>query len=180
METLFQDKYRIKSNRRPFWDYSRFGWYFITICTQNKEHYFGEIVDGEMILNNIGNMVNDEWKISENIRKEITLDCFVVMPNHLHGIVIINNVETNGRSSLPTVKFRMKPKSVSSLLSGFKSSTTSKFNTIQKTIKQPLWQSNYYDHIVRDDDDLKRIRRYIKENPQNWYRDRNNPEGLLM
>ena len=105
METLFQNKYRIESNRKPFWDYSSFGYYFVTICTNNREHYFGKIVNDQIILNNIGHMVNNEWKISENIRNEIILDCFVIMPNHLHGIVIINNVETNGRSSLPIRRF---------------------------------------------------------------------------
>lgn len=125
-------------------------------------------------------MVYGEWIISETIRREITLDNFIVMPNHLHGIVIIDPVETNGRSSLPTDVFRMKPKSISSFLSGFKSSTKSKFNQITNNIQQPLWQLNYYDHIIRDDDDLKRIEKYIDENPQNWERDRNNPEGLFM
>jgi len=97
METLFQNKYRIKSNRRPFWDYSRFGWYFITICTQHKEHYFGEIVDDEIQLNEIGKIVNDELLKTAQIRENVQLDEFIVIPNHVHVIIIINphhNVET--------------------------------------------------------------------------------------
>ena len=186
METLFQNKYRIKSNRRPFWDYSRFGWYFITVCTQHKEHYFGEIVDGEIQLNEMGKIVNDELLKTTQIRKNVQLDEFIVMPNHVHVIIIIThkynadpNVETRCSVSLPKGGEFSKP------ISGSLSMTINYFKGSVKRIANQnnisfQWQSNYYDHIIRNDDDLKRIQQYIDENPQNWDRDRNNPEGLMM
>ncbi len=88
---LFQHKYRTDSNRLKHWDYSNNGYYFLTICTKNREHFFGEIEDGEMLLNAVGKLVNDEWYKSEKIRKHIILDEFIIMPNHIHGIVIIDN-----------------------------------------------------------------------------------------
>ncbi|MDZ7807615.1 MAG: transposase [Gracilimonas sp.] len=93
----FRDKYRIKSNRWEYWDYKNPGAYFITICTKNKECFFGEIVNGEMLLNQIGSIAESEWKKTKIIRKDmnITLGEFVIMPDHIHGIIIIGNNEYN-------------------------------------------------------------------------------------
>ena len=88
--TLFKDKYRIESIRLPGYDYSQPGAYFITICTHNRQCLFGEIVNGEMILNEFGELVKNEWQKTGIIRPNINIDTFVVMPNHLHGIIIIN------------------------------------------------------------------------------------------
>ncbi|MCK4407408.1 MAG: hypothetical protein KAV44_07010 [Bacteroidales bacterium] len=117
----FQNKYRTQSNRMPCWDYSGKGAYFITICVNNRDCIFGHVEQDEMILNDFGKIAHHEWKISAQIRNEIELDAFVIMPNHIHGIVIIyksnldNNihntnhdthglhglhVETHGRASL--------------------------------------------------------------------------------
>ena len=187
METLFQDKYRIKSNRRPFWDYSGFGWYFITICTQNMEHYFGTIVDDKMKLNELGKIVNDELLKTAQIRENVQLDEFIVMPNHVHVIIIFDPprpVETTRwggskpeKEMTHRVISTLKKNSVGSIIGQFKPTATKRIRKINPLFQ---WQSNYYDHIIRDDNDLKRIRRYIDENPQNWDRDRNNPEGLFM
>ena len=104
---LYKDKYRIESARLRNWDYGSNGQYFITICTKNRECLFGEIINGEMQLSHMGIIVFREWYASFNIRSELFCNCFVIMPNHLHGIIVINNsvnihdvVETHGRASL--------------------------------------------------------------------------------
>src|SRR3989338_9055167 len=103
---LFKNKYRIKSTRLKHWDYSSDGGYFVTICTKNRECVFGDIKNGEMELSIIGKIVSDEWIKTKNIRKNVELDEWVIMPDHFHGIVILNNVESNvethGYASLQT------------------------------------------------------------------------------
>lgn len=103
-DNLYKNKYRVKSCRHDRWDYSNEGYYFITICTKDRELFFGDVIGEKMVLNEFGQIIQDEWKKSGIIRKEIILDYFVIMPNHLHAIVEINNnatvVETNGCSSV--------------------------------------------------------------------------------
>jgi REP element-mobilizing transposase RayT len=148
---------------------------------------FGDIVDGRMVLNQYGMVVADEWQKSVLIRREIKLDIWVVMPNHFHGIVIINNnVGANGRSPLQrdglspqhdNSQPRMKPKSLSSLMAGFKSITTKKINILCQTPGTRLWQRNYYDRIIRNEDALNKIRQYIINNPVSWEIDRLHPDN---
>jgi putative transposase len=124
MTLKFHNKYRVDSARLRGYDYSRPGAYFITICTKNRVHYFGKIIDGKMALNNIGKIVECEWIRSFEIRKELLRDEWIVMPDHIHGIIIIVNgdrsrievpgrVETHGSASLP---FERKPRSISSFV----------------------------------------------------------------
>ncbi|MDD5290722.1 MAG: hypothetical protein PHZ04_01270 [Patescibacteria group bacterium] len=189
---LYKNKYRIKSCRYDGWDYSNDGYYFVTICTKNRVELFGRINNGKMILNKFGEVVGKEWKKSAIIRKEIILDYFIIMPNHLHAIVIINNnsvetngrfpvgVEMNGRSSLQYYKnnFRMEKKSISSLMAGFKSITAKIINEKRNQPGAKIWQDNYYDRIIRNEDESNRIRQYIIDNPYKWALDRNNPKNL--
>jgi len=199
---LFKNKYRIESNRCPNWDYSSPGYYFITICTKNRECILGKINKFQVILSEIGKIVEEEWLKSFEIRKELECDLYVIMPNHIHAIVGIieqtpaindeidviknnnhdncivvetnghdNSVETNGRSSLPpyqTKPFIRKPRSISSFIAGFKSATTKRINELKNTPGEPVWQSNYYDHIIRNEKELKQIREYIIKNPFYW------------
>ncbi len=88
--TLFQDKYRVESTRLRGWDYSSAGLYFVTICTCGRECFFGDVVDGEMRLTHICEIVVDEWQKTPAIRTNIELDEWIVMPNHLHGIIVIH------------------------------------------------------------------------------------------
>jgi len=191
--------YKIGSNRLAGWDYSKNGKYFITIKTQNKINYFGHIKNNKMILNDFGKIAYNEWKISGQIRNEIEIETFIVMPNHLHGIVVLSNLENqmdpvldpaemHGRASQPGYqslllnhpKFYRKPKSISSFIAGYKSSVTTKINNFidenplilpqfdfnQKfNRKNRLWQTNYYDHIIRNEEGYKRIKYYIINNP---------------
>ena len=98
--SLFRNKYRIESARLKGYDYAEAGAYFVTVCTKGMQCWFGDVVNGEMQLSAIGNIVADEWMKTERIRANVTLDAWVIMPNHLHGIVVINepasSVETHG------------------------------------------------------------------------------------
>jgi putative transposase len=171
----FKNKYRIESARLKNWDYSANGAYFLTICTKNRERILGKVVCGETVLSDIGKIVAAEWATSFQIRAELFGDEFCILPNHIHGIVFINKpentvvvVETHGRASLPR-----RPKSISSFIAGFKSAATKKINEFRNSPGVPVWQSRFHDHIIRDQDALQRIRRYIRENPQNWKEDEN-------
>ena len=180
--TSSNPNYHRHSIRLPGHDYSQEGAYYITICTYNRQNLFGEIVNNEMILNEYGEIVRYEWYYSVHIRNEIELfeNEFIVMPNHIHGIVrIIDNVGATGWSPTswsPLQQQLGRPhgplkKSLSSFVAGFKSSVTKQINQIRQTPGIPVWQRNYYEHIIRDTDDLSRIRHYIANNPKNWNND---------
>ncbi len=174
----------VKGNRRSIrvrgYDYSQSGAYFVTIRTHKGEFLFGEIIEGAMKLNEYGRTVEHEWERSSGIRSEIELDSFVVMPNHFHGIVFIlgdanrmQSVGATGRSPLPPRG--PKPQSLGSLIAGFKSAVSKRINAMRGTPGASLWQRNYYEHIIRDEDSLNRIREYIMHNPLSWSLDRENP-----
>ena len=168
--------------------------YFITICTQNRENVFGKIKNGKMMLNEFGDIAEAEWIKSEEIRKEIKMDEYMIMPNHIHGIVEIiagANVGANGRSpvqdNLPVGNKspvgqckranpipKMQSGSISSLISGFKSSVTKKINKIRSMPREKMWQRNYWEHIIRDENEYYRISEYIKNNPLKWDNDKLN------
>lgn len=99
MSDKYQNKYRIQSHRRPHWDYSGNGFYFITLVTQNRECNLGEIINTQMILSDFGKVVNDEWIKSFEIRNELFCDEYIIMPNHLHAIVVIDNPTNNPPST---------------------------------------------------------------------------------
>jgi REP element-mobilizing transposase RayT len=132
-----------------------------------------------MILNDFGRIVHDEWMRSATIRKEIELDEFIVMPNHFHAIVLIHDCRGD-RPVAPTETNRPvarklpngpKPKSIGSLIAGFKSSVTKQINSNRNKPGEPLWQRNYYERILRNEDALYITRRYILNNPKNWIKD---------
>ena len=163
----------------------------MTICVNRRECLFGDVVDGQMRLNRYGEIVVEEWQRSSVIRKEIELDAWVVMPNHFHGIVIIDipvgsngNVGANGngrgeRGSPPRddSQPRMKPKSLSSLMAGFKSIVTKEINILRDAPGTKLWQRNYYEHIIRNQEAMDKIRRYIVNNPLSWSIDQLHPDN---
>ncbi len=173
----------IRNNiRLKNYDYSQNGYYFITICTHNRENLFGKIINGKMVLNEYGNIVNKEWLVSAKIRKEIKIDKFVVMPNHFHAIVIIQNVGMYGNTSANTdenqkrmyihTSLQSPSHTLGAMIRGFKSSGTAKINTIRNTEQNPVWQKSYYDHIIRNEQDYKEIYEYIENNPQKWELDK--------
>ena len=171
-----------KSLRLSGYDYSQPGYYFVTICSFQRQCLFGDIIDYSMQLNQYGEIVREQWLQSAVIRTEIELDEFIVMPNHFHAIVIINPVGANGHSPLPKSSNKpimplMKPKSLSSLMVGFKSSVTKQINLIRHTPGAKIWQRNYYEHIVRNKQSLNNIRQYIINNPLSWGKDQLHPDN---
>lgn len=186
MPDKFQNKYRIPSARLQGYDYGQNGAYFITICTKNRIHYFGEIMTASVETQDIaslrptqiGAIANEYWqKISEHF-PFVILDEFVVMPNHVHGILIISK-ETQDIASLQGFANKFGPQSgnISSVIRGYKAAVKS-FATTNKI--EFAWQPRFYDRIIRNEDEMKRIRKYIVENPDNWFRDSNNKEDLYM
>ena len=178
------EKHHRRSIRLKGYDYSQPGWYFVTVVAQNRDCLFGEIADGEMLLNEIGIIVRDEWIKTAEIRPEIRLDEYIIMPNHIHGIIIIvddNRRHATGRGDprgtptrpvAPTIKPGPKPKSIGSIMAGFKSAVTKRVNAYRGAPGQKLWQRNYWEHIIRNEIELNRIRNYIINNPKNWDEDR--------
>ena len=166
------DKHHRHSIRLKHYDYSSPGAYFVTICTQNRECLFGEIVARKMVLNDAGKIVADEWIKTGDIRDEIELDAWVVMPNHFHGIVMIRRGD-RPVAPTPTPLPGPRPKSIGSLMSGFKSTVTKCINKIRQTPGISVWQRNYYEHIIRNETELDNIRQYIIDNPLNWQSDEN-------
>jgi DNA-binding Lrp family transcriptional regulator/REP element-mobilizing transposase RayT len=162
-----------KPTRLAHYDYSQNGAYFITLCTHNRECLFGEIQNGIMVPNNYGKIVIEEWLKSEIIRAEIELDEFVLMPNHIHGILSIDR--RGDRQVVLNHASGPKPKSLGSFIAGFKSTVTKQINNIRNKPGIPVWQRNYYEHVVRNEDDLFEIREYIVNNPIKWELDKENP-----
>lgn len=168
--------YRLRrSIRLPHYDYAQRGVYFITLCVQHRRSLFGDVIDGSMVLKKLGEIVATEWRRTSEIRPNIVVDEFVVMPNHLHGLIVMEPLR-RGVSHTPGGKFRSPAQTVGAIVRGFKGSTTRLINELQGTPGVMLWQRNYYEHIVRDDHELQRIREYIANNPAQWALDRENPE----
>ena len=170
-----------KPNRLKNHDYSQDGYYyFVTVCTAGRAQTFGHIENGHMALNEFGRIVRDEWTRSIEIRQEIELDEFVIMPNHMHGIVfirggVLNAVGATGRSPLQRQTGGPAKRSLGAFVAGFKSSVTKRINDLRQSPGQPVWQRNYHDHIIRANEALERIREYIIHNPNQWDRD---PENI--
>ena len=191
----FQNKYRIPSARATWWKYDAEGIYFITICTAKRDCIFGDIQNGKMKLSCLGEIVLEEWNKSFALRKELFCDCFIIMPNHIHGILRIeniatdkNDVKTHDRASLPNnaslqnnveksgVAHRT-PKSISSFVAGFKSSATKHINEYKNTPKIPVWQSRFHDNIIVNEQSYQVIAAYILSNPLKWDEDTFNPDN---
>ncbi|MBE8724871.1 transposase [Flavobacterium hungaricum] len=194
----FQNKYRISSIRAQWWDYGWNGAYFVTICTQDREHYFGEIQNDKMVLSEVGIIADLLWYQIPIHHKNVELGDFVVMPNHIHGILIINkplndidnvkNVVVEAGHALPlppqsssstsTAEFK-KPGSqrfqnigkntISSIIGSYKSAVTKHANRLGYPHQ---WQKLFYDNIIRDNNQYQRISDYIVSNPENWVKDK--------
>ena len=150
-----------RSIRLKGYDYSKPGAYFITICTHQRKRLFGEVVDGQMQLNNLGNIARSHWCRLEKHHAHIRLDEFVVMPDHFHGIVIIKNLGIDAKSD-------RQYKAIPEIIRGFKTFSARQINRTRQVSGVPLWQRNYYERIVRNESELNNIQKYILNNPQNW------------
>ncbi len=157
------------------YDYSQNGAYFVTLCAHDRACLFGEVVDGAMHLSELGEIITSEWFRTPVLRPQVVLDEFVVMPNHFHAVIAI---EDSRRGVLPYARPRLRSPSqtLGSIVRGFKSATTASINRRRNSPGAPLWQRNYYEHVIRNESELTRIREYIVNNPAQWAMDRENPE----
>ncbi len=184
-----QSRHR-RSIRLKGWDYRRAGFYYVTIVTKNNVCLFGNVENEQMDLNEIGKIVQDEWLKTPIVRPYVGLDEFVIMPNHLHGIIIIKDeseiedasesreeIQTGGAirriarkdgNEMMNPKARLKSASLGAIIGQFKSESAKRINIDRSSPGMPVWQRNYYEHIVRDDKSLERIRKYIINNPLKW------------
>ncbi len=193
MTPKFQNKYRIESARLHNWDYRSDGSYFITICTKNREHFFGDIQNGNMILTEIGQLAYQFWKEIPDHFSSIELGNFVIMPNHVHGILTIHGYNKNiiwdgnkpASSSMDDKndnndsksknekmsKISPKPGSISTIIRSYKSVVTKHSKQFDSNF---AWQSRFHDHIIRNRYSFYVIQKYIFNNPKNWENDRFN------
>jgi REP element-mobilizing transposase RayT len=191
----FQNKYRNESARAQWWDYGWNGAYFITICTKNREHFFGEIRNGKMELLPLGVIADILWHEIPNHASFVELGDFVVMPNHIHGILILDKPEGafvgtvdgpvvgtgHALSRQPADETPIAPtigqnrfqnigkNTVSSIIGSYKSAVTKHANRLGF---ENGWQSRFHDHIIRNDAEYQRISDYINNNPANWSNDK--------
>ena len=167
---------RRDSIRLPWWDYSRPGWYFVTVCTNKRQCVLGEIVEGSMALSPAGLIVEEEWWRATTVRQHVELDEFVIMPNHLHGILVINGDQ--GKTSHRDVSTwsRLRPHSLGAIIGQFKSVCTKRIRG--QGFPQFGWQRRFYEHIIRDERSLGNIRQYIVDNPAKWELDDDNPKNF--
>lgn len=198
----FKNKYRIESTRLQNWDYGRNAAYFVTICTQNREHFFGVISNGNIHLSEIGCLAEKFWNEIPNHFPFVNLDSFIIMPNHIHGIIIINKTDDDkndksitginlGREaqtpkldevqtskldvSTAAASQKWKPATLGSIINQYKRICTIKSRKINENF---AWQPRFYDHIIRDDKAYQNIKNYIINNPENWENDSHNNNNL--
>ena len=162
------DIHHRRSTRLKDYDYSLPGAYFVTICTPNRECVLRHIADGKMIPNDYGDIVRQCWDDIPVHFQGVELDQCVIMPNHLHGVIILYG----GKGTSPSPR----PK-LGQVIAYFKYQSTKKTNTLRRTPGTRFWQRGYHDHIVRNERSLSAIRRYIVDNPMNWTKDPDNPDN---
>jgi len=169
-----QDIYHRKSIHLRGYDYSQSGWYFITLCTYQRLPLFCNIVGSSMVLNPAGAAVEKCWHEIPGHFPQVTLDAFVIMPNHLHGIIMLDdNVGANDylplQSGLSSRRQYGTSRTIGSIVRGFKIAVTRWFHA--NTDVQVIWQRNYYEHIIRNEESYLKIAEYIQANPSMWQND---------
>ncbi len=184
MADKYQNKYRISSARLKNWDYRTNAAYFITICTKDKIHFFGEIIKGKMKLSEIGELAHKFWAEIPQHFPFVKLDAFIIMPDHTHGILIIDKNDDNisveplqcncSAGNIIDINIQMKkisPKSgsISTIIRSYKSATTKFARKININFE---WQTRFHDHIIKNDEAFYNIHNYICNNPQKWEDDK--------
>ncbi len=185
--SLFQNKYRINSLRLKGYDYSKEAAYFVTICVKDKKHSFGEVIQKNnsifVELNDLGKLAEINFKEIENLHPYAIIDQYVIMPNHVHGIIAIIEQQitpdNNNENVLYEYKNSFSPqrKNIPSIIRGYKASIKSFAN---KNKIEFSWQPGYSDRIIRNDTELENVQKYIFENPIKWSLDKDFPENLYM
>jgi len=166
-----------RQNRRSIrlrgYDYSQAGAYFVTVCAQDRLCLFGGIADGEMRLNDAGRTVQTVWDALPDHYPQVEMDVCVIMPNHVHGIIIL--AVGAGFKPAPTKPAPAMRHGLPEIVRAFKTFSARRINEMRGMPGGKIWQRNYYEHIIRNDDELNRIREYIANNPAQWEMDRENP-----
>ena len=170
-----------KTLRLKGYDYAQTGAYFVTVCTRNRDCLFGEVVDGVMRVNSHGQTVVECWKAIPEHFKHVQVDEFMVMPNHIHGILVVTPVGATHASPLrganaSGARSGPSPGSLSAIVGSFKAAASKQINRIRGNAGFQVWQRNYYEHVIRDDAELSRVREYIANNPAQWDLDVENPQ----
>ena len=181
------------SIRLQGYDYTRQGAYFVTICTRNRACLLGDIVEGRMHLSEAGRLAQVAWEDLPHHYPHVQIDVWVIMPNHMHGIVILTKAQATdddmrvgadpktdvGAISKINVGAGLKPAptchGLSEIVRAFKTFSARRINALHNTVGTPFWQRNYYEHIIRNQSALDRIRQYIVDNPARWREDPENP-----
>lgn len=174
--TLFRDKYRIETTRRRDWNYAAPGWYFVTICTENKQCYFGCIADAALKPSSMGRCADVFWREIPAHHNHVTIDEFIVMPNHVHGILVIDGPDwmpSLGRKGVrrrPRPLPAVSPKSASlgAIVRSYKSAVTTWAHEYGFKFE---WQPRFHERIIRGKNSLQNIRQYLQNNPMNWAKD---------
>ena len=178
--TLYKNKYRLESTRLPNYDYSINGYYFVTICTHQKFCYFGNIVDAQMQFSQVGRIALKNWQDMPNHFDGVYLDEYVIMPNHVHGIIIIDKPRRDVACYVSTINddvnktmsnLSPKPGTLSAIVRSYKSSVTHWCRKNDDDIF--YWQPRFYDRIIRNERELNNVRQYIINNPAKWTEDEN-------
>jgi len=169
-------KHHRRSIRLPGYDYSQVGAYYATIVTHQRDCLFGEVIDEEMALNDFGKIADECWRAIPDHFPNVDLGAHIIMPNHVHGIIVI----TDGRGTIyraPTQEQFQKPVagSIPTIVRTFKAAVTRRIGREHNATG--IWQRNYYEHIIRDEKDLQSKTDYIEANPSLWDEDDNNPRN---
>jgi len=187
--SLFKNKYRVESARLDDWDYSTPAQYFVTICTKGMFRWFGDVKHGMVTRSGYGDVAHQQWSRLPEYFPHIILDEFIVMPNHVHGIIALDtyldsrhnggDVASNVSTKKNIKMSHLSPRagSLSTILRSYKSGVTHRIRALGR--REFEWQSRFYDHIIRSHKSLNSIREYIHNNPAQWEHDKNHPEGLF-
>lgn len=179
-----------KQYRLPEFNYASEGGYFVTICTKEHQLYFGDIINSFMELSPIGNIAKRIWLDIPVYFNNVELDEWIIMPNHIHGIIMINTddgdrnlinqipTEREFKSGIKNNPMELKENTLGKIVRWFKG--RAKFETNKNEFQYFAWQSRFYDHVIRDDKSLNTIRQYIIANPERWATEKNSTENLYM
>ena len=173
-------EHKRRSIRLKGYDYSSAGYYYVTICAFKRFLIFGRIFDKRMLLNKVGLVVKEELLKTVQMRKNVIIDDFAIMPNHVHLVLIIRNVNDVGaycNTPLQVGNLVSPKNNLGSIIRGIKSVTSKRIQEI-KDDGFPVWQRNYYERIIRNETEYLKIMKYIRLNPLMWERDRNNPRPI--
>lgn len=180
--TYDPERHHRRSIRLRGYDYAQAGAYFVTICSDERRCLFGRVADEEMRLSAVGRIVEEEWLRTGALRTNVDLDAYVVMPNHMHGIVLIVDDAADDAGTArraPTSERFGQPVagSLGTIVRAFKSAVTRRANQVRGTPGATVWQSSFYEHVVRNDRQLDHFRRYVAANPSRWSTDALHPDN---